>query len=142
MQALLVSKQYFNQNNDSETDLRNRITKIWRAVEWNAFVNPENLYLFNKWSSQNGIREGTPLSGLSSLYLYIMGLASPENNINLESYYKALTKPLKVDERNISHQDSVLIEEDLEELTTIIRDKENAYSETSFVNGQTYYGIR
>lgn len=141
MQALLVSKQYFNQNNDSETDLRNRITKIWRAVEWNAFVNPENLYLFNKWSSQNGIREGTPLSGLSSLYLYIMGLASPENNINLESYYKALTKPLKVDERNISHQDSVLIEEDLEELTTIIRDKENAYSETSFVNGRTYYGI-
>src|SRR5690606_23474577 len=64
MQALLVSRQYFNQNNDSETDLRNRITKIWRAVKWNEFVNHESLYLFNKWSSQNGINEGTPLSGL------------------------------------------------------------------------------
>lgn len=140
IQALLVSKQYFNQNNDREANLRNRITKIWRATEWKAFVNSDDLYLYNKWSARNGINEGTPLSGLSSLYLYIMGLASPENNINLESYYQALTKPLKVDERNISHRDSVLIEEDLEELTTIIRDKENAYYETSFVNGRTYYG--
>lgn len=140
MQSLLVSRQYFNQNNESETELRNRITKIWRAVEWNAFVNPENLYLFNKWSATNGIHEGNPLSGLSKLYLYIMGLASPENNIDLASYHKALSRPLKVDEKNISHQDSLLLEEDLQELTAII-DGKNAYYETPFVNGHTYYGV-
>ncbi len=141
MQALLVSKQYFNQNNGREIELRNRITKIWRAVEWKEFVDPENLYLFNKWSSTNGIKEGTPLSGISKIYLYIMGLASPENNIDLASYYKALTRPLKVDERLVSHQDSILIEEDVEELTNIIHDNKNAYYETPLVNGHTYYGI-
>lgn len=141
IQALLVSRQYFNQNSDSEIELRNRITKIWRAVEWNEFVNPENLYVFNKWSSRNGIHEGTPLSGVSKLYLYIMGLASPEYNIELASYHKALTSPLKVGERIISHQDSVLIEEDIEELTALLHDNENAYYETPLVNGHTYYGV-
>lgn len=140
IQALLVSKQYFNQNNDAETELRNNISTLWKSVKWNQFLNSEN-YLSNKPSSEEGINEGIPLSGLSKMYLYILALASPENNIEIDSYRNALTKPLKARERKISHQDSLLLEENPEELTSIMHYKGNDYYEVPFINGQVYYGI-
>jgi hypothetical protein len=140
IQALLVSKQYFNQNNDAEVELRNKISRIWKSVKWNEFLNSEN-YLSNKLSSKEGVNEGSPLSGLSKMYLYIMALASPEHNIELVSYQNALTKPLKARERDISHQDSLLLEENPEELISIMHYKGNDYYEVPFINGHTYYGI-
>src|SRR5690606_6951602 len=136
----LVSKQYFNQNNDAETELRNNISTLWKSVKWNQFLNSKN-YLSNKPSSEEGINEGIPLSGLSKMYLYILALASPENNIEIDSYRNALSKPLKARERKISHQDSLLLEENPEELTSIMHYKGNEYYEVPFINGQVYYGI-
>lgn len=140
IQALLVSKRYFNQNNDAEVELRNKISTLWKAVRWNEFLNSEN-YLSSKLSSEEGINEGSPLSGLSKMYLYIMALASPEYNIELATYQNALTKPLKARERNISHQDSLLLEENPEELVSIMHYKGNDYYEVPFINGHAYYGI-
>src|SRR5690606_2444875 len=59
----------------------------------------------------------------------------------IDSYRNALSKPLKARERKISHQDSLLLEENPEELTSIMHYKGNDYYEVPFINGQVYYGI-
>lgn len=141
MQSLLVAKEYFNQSNEVERQLRARIEKLWRAVEWNAFMKENNPYLYNEWSAEEGLNTGTPLSGLGKMYLYIMALASPEFNIDLDSYQQALQNPLKVRKREISIQDSLLIEEHPEETASILHYRGMDYYTVPYINGHTYYGI-
>ena len=38
MQGLLCARQYFNNNNNVEEELRNRINGLWNDVEWNWFT--------------------------------------------------------------------------------------------------------
>src|SRR5690606_35510680 len=45
IQGLLVAKQYLNQPNAIESAIRNNITAISNAVEWNKFMQPESPYL-------------------------------------------------------------------------------------------------
>ena len=37
-QGLLCARQYFNQDNPKEKELRNRITWMWNEIEWNWFT--------------------------------------------------------------------------------------------------------
>jgi hypothetical protein len=141
MQSLLVAKEYFGQSNEAERQLRARIEKLWRAVEWNAFMKENNPYLYSEWSAEEGLNTGTPLSGLGKMYLYILALASPEFNIDLDSYHQALQHPLKVRKREISLEDSLLIEEYPEETASILHYRGMDYYAVPYKNGHTYYGI-
>jgi hypothetical protein len=140
MQSLLVAKEYFNQSNEAERQLRARIEKLWRAVEWNAFMKENNPYLYSEWSTHEGLNTGTPLSGLGKLYLYIMALASPEFHIEVDSYLHVLENPLKIRNHEVSLEDSLLIEENPEETPSILHYKGVDYYTVSFINGNIYYG--
>ena len=42
IQGLLIARQYFSENNTKETEIRNRITKIWEGVEWTWYTQGQN----------------------------------------------------------------------------------------------------
>lgn len=136
MQSLLISRQYFNKNNEREKALGDKIEKIWKSVEWNKFVNSESLYLYNKWSSRNGFSEGVPLSGLSKIYVYILGLASPSYNIDVLSYYKSLHNSVKINSNSINETDSLSFEKK-QKLNYPKGSNESSIS----VSNNIYYGI-
>src|SRR5690606_2106825 len=91
----LVARQYFNGENAAEEALRRKITEIWKAVEWNAFVKPQTHYLYSNWSREEGFNNAIPLSGQSKLSIYMMAIASPDYNIELHAYADAATRPLR-----------------------------------------------
>lgn len=140
MQSLLVAKQYFNKENEEEVALREGITNLWRRMEWNAFLKSGRPYLFSQLSSDGTIQDGTPLSGLSKMYLYIMALASPKFNIELEQYNEVLKNPLKLKVRELSYRDS-LVEDNLNELASLMHINEQDFHATSYRNQNTYYGV-
>src|SRR5690606_341474 len=41
VEALLVARQYFSKDDDTETDLRKRITALWENIKWDQLVADE-----------------------------------------------------------------------------------------------------
>src|SRR3954451_24732063 len=53
MQGLLCARQYFNNDNHTERELRNRIGWIWNDIEWNWFTRGGEEVLYWHWSPNN-----------------------------------------------------------------------------------------
>ena len=49
IQGLLIVRQYFSNDNEQETELRNRITNIWEDVEWTWYTQGQNKITWH-WS--------------------------------------------------------------------------------------------
>ena len=49
--GLLCARQYFNNNDPAEIDLRTKINAIWNAVEWNWFRQNSQEVLYWHWSN-------------------------------------------------------------------------------------------
>jgi len=97
IQGLLVAKEYLNHENAVETGIRQQITSIWNAVEWKYFMKPGSPFLFTNWSSESEFENALPLLGRDALSTYLIALASPSHNIELESYHQALTRTYSID---------------------------------------------
>ena len=145
MQGLLVAKQYLKHDNQVERDIRDRIDRLWGAVEWNKFVKTGSHYLFTLWSPEKGFDEAVPLLGREALSTYLIALASPLHNIELESYRQALTRSYKVDSAAV---------QDMEEVAILATDSTGlpVLSDTKSINevvevvdvdpgNQVYYGL-
>lgn len=81
IQGLLVAKQYLNQQDATEAAIRNKITAISNAVEWNKFMQPGSPFLFTNWSVDTDFGEAIPLVGREALSTYLIAWASPAYNI-------------------------------------------------------------
>lgn len=97
IQGLLTAKQYLNENNAVETEVRKKIDEIWNAVQWNQFTKEGDSYLYTNWSEKYGFDNALPLLGRDALTTYLLALASPSHNIELGSYNDALNRFYKVD---------------------------------------------
>ena len=53
-QGLLCARQYFNQDNLRENQLRNRITWLWNEIEWDWFTRGGINVLYWHWSPNHG----------------------------------------------------------------------------------------
>ncbi|WP_254562405.1 glucoamylase family protein [Dyadobacter diqingensis] len=88
-QGLLTAKQYFNGDNDTERDLRNRITWIWDEAEWDWYTRGNPDQLFWHWSPNNGWAMNFELRGYNeTLITYILAASSPRYPINAQVYNK------------------------------------------------------
>src|SRR5690606_9096715 len=92
-----------------ETAMRSKIDKIWNAVEWNQFIKPESRYLFTNWSPEYKFENALPLLGREALSTYLIALASPLHNIELESYREALTRSYKADSADLQEMEEIII---------------------------------
>lgn len=86
LMGFLCAREYFKENIPIEIYLRNRITKMWNAANWNWHTNGENK-LYWHWSPNNGFDMNFPIWGYNEcLITYIMAASSPWHPISRDVY--------------------------------------------------------
>ncbi len=78
-QGLLCARQYFNANNQTESELRNRINWLWNDVEWNWFTKGGEEVLYWHWSPNNGWAMNFPVRGFNECLIMYVLAASGSN---------------------------------------------------------------
>ncbi len=79
LQGLLVARQYFQQDNPVENELRGKITRIWNDIEWNWFTNGGQEVIYWHWSPNNGWAMNFPIRGFNEcLMVYVLASSAPE----------------------------------------------------------------
>lgn len=87
-QGLLTARAYFDGADASETQLREDITRLWEAVEWDFFTKEgEAKALYWHWSPSKGWVMNLPVSGWNeALIVYVLAASSPTHPIDREVY--------------------------------------------------------
>ncbi len=87
-EGLLCARQYFNANNKTETELRNRIGWMWDEIEWNWFTKGEEV-LYWHWSPNNGWAMNFPVHGFNEcLIMYILAASAERYPVSSAVYHK------------------------------------------------------
>lgn len=88
MQGLLSARQYFDGRGTDESLLREKITTLWEAVEWDWYTKGENV-LYWHWSPNYGWDMNFPVKGYNEcLIMYILAASSPTHPIQPEVYHQ------------------------------------------------------
>ena len=86
-QGLLCARQYFNQNNPKESQLRNRINGLWNEVEWNWYTRDNLNVLYWHWSPNHGWAMNNEIRGWNEcLITYVLAASSPNRSIDSRVY--------------------------------------------------------
>ena len=90
VQGMLTVRQYFDRNNAVESELRDRITRLWRTVEWDWYLRePGNKRLYWHWSPDYHWKMNHQFVGFNEcLITYLLAIASPTHSIPAECYYE------------------------------------------------------
>ena len=89
-QGLLTARQYFNQTNPIETELRNRINGLWNDIEWDWFTRNGQDVLYWHWSPNNGWSMDFAVRGFNEcLILYVLAAsADSKYSVSADVYHK------------------------------------------------------
>ncbi|MDB5230394.1 MAG: periplasmic beta-glucosidase [Chitinophagaceae bacterium] len=88
-QGLLCARQYFKNENKTETELRNRIGWMWSDIEWNWFTKNGEDVLYWHWSPNNGWAMNFPLRGYNEcLITYVLAAASERYPVSPAVYHR------------------------------------------------------
>lgn len=86
IEGLLACRQYFSKV--AEAELRTKITSLWKAVEWDWFLNGTN-QLYWHWSPDYDWQMNMAVKGWNEgLMVYLLAAASPTHTIAKEVYDK------------------------------------------------------
>src|SRR6187399_138540 len=86
-QGLLCARQYFNQNNPKENQLRNRINGLWNEVEWDWYTRDNLNVLYWHWSPNHGWAMNHEIRGWNEcLITYVLAASSPNRSIDAKVY--------------------------------------------------------
>jgi hypothetical protein len=93
IQGLLAARQYFDQQNSTEEQIRNLITQLWQGVDWNFYRNNSSSGLWWNWSPTMGFTGDTFIfHGWNETQIaYILSIASPTHAVTLPalSFYRS-----------------------------------------------------
>ncbi len=83
IQGLLTVRQYFNQNNSDEEQIRNLCTSIWEAVEWDWYRRfTTSNYLYWHWSPNYNWDMNMTIQGPNeAMIVYLLAIASPTHPV-------------------------------------------------------------
>jgi hypothetical protein len=89
IQGLLAARQFFNQQNKAEAEIRETITALWKAVEWDWYrKGPNPDFLWWHWSPDHGFYISHPLVGWNeTMIVYLLAVASPTHAVPASLYY-------------------------------------------------------
>jgi hypothetical protein len=88
-QGLLCAKEYFNANNKTEAEIRNRIGWLWNDIEWNWFTKNGEDVLYWHWSPNNGWAMDFPLRGYNeALITYVLAASATRYPVSEKVYHK------------------------------------------------------
>ncbi len=89
MEGLLCARQYFDEDNNRERELRNRITWLWNDVEYDWQTRGGISVLYWHWSPNNGWAMNAEIRGWNEcLITYILAASSPEHSIEPDVYHR------------------------------------------------------
>jgi hypothetical protein len=93
MQGLLTARQYFKEDNEKERQLRDNITELWRAVEWDWFrATPNKDALYWHWSPDYAFHIANRLEGWNEVMItYMLAIASPTHASPASIYHTGYT---------------------------------------------------
>lgn len=87
MQGLLAARGYFTHDAAKEKLLRDRITELWKGVEWDWYMTPEKDALWWHWSPRYSYFISNRLQGYNeSMITYVLAIASPTHGIPASLY--------------------------------------------------------
>lgn len=91
IEALLIAREYFNENNEAESDLRKRITQLYQQVNWTAIKHNE-VFLKSKLSLVDEKNDkDKPLSGIeNAINTYLLAIGHSKYAIPSSSYFDAV----------------------------------------------------
>jgi len=89
MEGLLAARQYFNGPSESEHSLYDRISQLWKTVEWDWYRrSAESDALFWHWSPQWSWYINHRLTGFNEVMIvYLLAIASPSHGVPPDLYY-------------------------------------------------------
>lgn len=89
-QGLLCARQYFNDTkNNTETELRNKISWLWNDVEWNWFTKGGEDVLYWHWSPNNGWAMNFPVRGYNEcLIMYVLAASGERYPVTDAVYHR------------------------------------------------------
>ncbi len=81
--GLLTARQYFNRDAPREAQLRDTITALWEAVEWDWHTRGGGDVLYWLWSPDKGWVLGQEIRGWNECLLtYVLAVSSPRHAID------------------------------------------------------------
>jgi hypothetical protein len=93
MQGLLTARRYFNGTDVAETTLRNDITRLWEAVEWDWYRQGGENVLYWHWSPDKEWTMNLKISGWNEgLMVYVLAAAAPTHSITKAVYDEGWTR--------------------------------------------------
>ncbi len=89
VQGLLTARQYFDRDTDTEREIRETITELWRGVEWDWYrKEPASDFLYWHWSPDFGWHISHPLVGWNeTMIVYLLAIASPTHPVPASLYH-------------------------------------------------------
>ena len=83
MQGMLTARQYFEGDEPVEKEIRERVTRLWREVEWNWYLRePKGRTLYWHWSPRYGWMMDHQIRGFNECMItYLLAIASPTHPI-------------------------------------------------------------
>ena len=87
-QGLLTARQYFNQENRIESELRNRINWMWNDVEWDWFTRGGQEVLYWHWSPNNDWAMNFAVRGFNEcLIMYVLAASGERYPVSPAVYH-------------------------------------------------------
>jgi hypothetical protein len=100
MQGLLCVKQYFDQDDHKEKELRDRITWMWNDIEWNWFTRGGLNILYWHWSPVNEWSVNNDIRGWNEcLITYVLAASSLNYSISAGVYNRGWTNGINFKNR-------------------------------------------
>lgn len=91
-QGLLSVRQFFDADTSVETDLRNRINRLWNDIEWEWFTREGQKVLYWHWSPDYGWAMNMPIRGYNEcLITYVLAASSKAHPVDASVYHKGWT---------------------------------------------------
>jgi hypothetical protein len=89
MQGMLTVREYFDGTNPVESELRKRITRLWKEAEWSWHLQPGDTVLTWHWSPEYGFAKNHKIRGFNECVIaYLLAMASPTHPIPADCYYQ------------------------------------------------------
>jgi hypothetical protein len=88
--GILTCRQYFNQDNATENQIRSRATQLYEEVEWDWYrraSETDGKRLWWLWSPDSGWDNSFSFGGGETMNAYLLAIASPTHPIPASCYY-------------------------------------------------------
>ncbi|MCC2664309.1 MAG: beta-glucosidase [Geminicoccaceae bacterium] len=87
--GLLAARQYFDRDDDRESELRARIDRLWEEAEWSWHTAGRADVLYWHWSPNHGWSMNLEVRGWNECLLaYVLAASAPRHPIDPEVYHR------------------------------------------------------